>query len=371
MAPLRVMSEPKLPKPRLGLEAFRAYRTQQQPADVRLQSNEWAEPIPVGRYLGDEDLDAVLLNRYPDTTATKLREALAAQFAVAPDQLIFGNGSNEILLNTFLVFGGSGRTVLFFTPTYLMYPRLGQILGMTVAAERVGLPYRLDAVRVRAAMAEHRPHLVCICRPNNPSGNVVDEAVVLAAAEADPETLVLVDEAYAEFAGVTVLPHLATHPNIVVAKTFSKVRAAAGLRVGVLIAHPKVVEIFDAVRLPYNVSTVTQTVAARIATDRGVIAERVALVARERAKVEAGLRAHDALEVFPSVTNFVLFRHRSRTAADLHAAILQDGVLVRDVSMWPAAESCLRVTIGTPHENDRFLRAVERALAAAAAAADS
>lgn len=360
----------RLPKPRPGLEAFRAYRTQEQSAEVRLQSNEWAEPNPVGRYLTDEDLDAVLLNRYPDTAATRLREALATQFGVGTDQLIFGNGSNEILLNTFLVFGGAGRTVLFFTPTYLMYGRLGQLLGMTVVAERVGLPYRLDAARVRGAMARHKPHLVCLCRPNNPSGSVIDEEVVLAAAETDPEALVLVDEAYAEFAGVTVLPRLATHPNIVVAKTFSKVRAAAGLRVGVLIAHPRVVEIFDVVRLPYNVSTLTQTVAARIAADREVIAERVALVARERAKVEAGLRAHGALEVFPSVTNFVLFRHRTRTAADLHAAILQDGVLVRDVSMWAAAENCLRVTIGTPRENDRFLRGVERALAAAAAASD-
>lgn len=357
--------EPRLPKPRQGLEAFRGYRTQQQAAEVRIQSNEWPEPNPLGRYLSADDLDGILLNRYPDTAATRLRAVLSEQWAVRPDQLIFGNGSNEILLNTFLVFGGAGRTVLYFTPTYLMYARLGQIMGMTLAAERVGLPYELDPKRVRRAMAAHRPHLVTFCRPNNPTGNVLGEDAVLAAAEADPECLVLVDEAYAEFAGVTMLPHLAARPNLVIAKTFSKVRGAAGLRLGVLIAHPKIVEVFDAVRLPYNVSTLTQTVAARIGADRAVVGERVVLITRERAKVEAGLRRHAALEVFPSVTNFVLFRHRERSAADLHAAILERGVLVRDVSMWPAAERCLRATIGTPAENDRLLAAVEAALGAA------
>lgn len=368
MAPLHVMSdEARLPKPREGLGAFRAYRTQQQAADVRIQSNEWPEPTPLSRYL-DADVEAVLLNRYPDAGGRRLRETLAAEWGVAPEQLFFGNGSNEILLNTFLVFGGHGRTVLYFIPTYLMYGRLAQLTGMTIAAERVGLPYDLAAARVREAMRAHRPHLVCFCRPNNPSGNVIGEDAVLAAAEGDPDALVLVDEAYAEFAGITMLPRLASHPNIVIAKTFSKVRAAAGLRVGVLIAHPGVIEIFDAVRLPYNVNAVTQAVAARIASDRAAIAERVALVARQRAKVEAGLRAHRELEVFPSRTNFVTFRHRSRKAPDLHAALLESGVLVRDVSAWPGADECLRATIGTPEENERFLRAMERALAAATAA---
>jgi histidinol-phosphate aminotransferase len=356
------VSEPRLPRPREGLTAFRSYRTQQQPAEVRLQSNEWPEPNPVGRFLRSDDLDEILLNRYPDTAAARLRTLLAEEWSVAPDQLLFGNGSNEILLTTFLVFGGHGRTVLFFTPTYLMYARLGQILGMNVVAERVGLPYELDAARARRAVETHRPQLICFCRPNNPTGNVMGEEVVLAAAQAAPEALVLVDEAYAEFAGVTMLPHLASRPNIVIAKTFSKVRGAAGLRMGALIAHPQVLEIFDAVRLPYNVSTLTQAVAARIAADRGIVAERVALIARERGKVEAGLRRHRELEVFPSRTNFVLFRQPGRQAADLHAAILARGVLVRDVSMWPGADDCLRATIGTRAENDRLLAAVAEAI---------
>lgn len=353
----------RLPTPRQELGAFRAYRTQQQPAEVRLQSNEWAEPNPVSRYLSVAELEAILLNRYPDSSAGKLRTILAQQWAVAPEQLLFGNGSNEILLQTFLVFGGTGRTVLFFTPTYTMYQRLAQITGMTIADERVGLPYEVDPARVRAAVATDRPHLICFCRPNNPSGNLIPEESVLAAAESAPESLVLLDEAYAEFAGTSLLPRLPSHPNLVIAKTFSKVRAAAGLRVGVLIAHPGVIEIFEAARLPYNVSTVTQAVAAKVAAVAPV-PERVALITREREKVARGLARLPGIEAFPSVTNFILFRHRQRRAADLHAAILEHGVLVRDVSMWPGADNCLRATIGTPVENDRFLSAIDSAVRA-------
>ena len=350
----------RLPKPRPDLGAFRAYRTQQQPAEVRLQANEWAEPNPVSRYLTASELETILLNRYPDSGAGTLRTVLAEQWDVAPEQLIFGNGSNEILLQTFLVFGGAGRTVLFFTPTYTMYQRFGQITGMRVADERIGLPYEVDPARVEAAIARHRPHLICLCRPNNPTGNVIPEESVIAAAEAAPESLVLLDEAYAEFAGTSMLRRIRTHPNIVIAKTFSKVRAAAGLRVGVLIADPAVVEIFDAVRLPYNVSTLTQAVASKVAAVTPV-PERVALMTREREKVLRGLASLPQIEVFPSVTNFVLFRHRERKAADLHAAILEHGVLIRDVSMWPGAENCLRATIGTAPENDRLLSAVTAA----------
>jgi histidinol-phosphate aminotransferase len=353
----------RLPKPRPEIGAFRAYRTQQQPADVRLQANEWPEPNSVSQYLSASELESILLNRYPDSGAGRLRTILAEQWDVSPDQLIFGNGSNEILLQTFLVFGGDGRTVLLFTPTYTMYQRFGEITGMTIAEERVGLPYDVDPARVRAAIAKHRPHLICLCRPNNPTGNVMPEASVLAAAEAAPESLVLLDEAYAEFAGTTMLPALRTHPNLVIAKTFSKVRAAAGLRVGVLIAHPRMIEIFDAVRLPYNLSTLTQAVAAKIAA-AAPVPQRVALMTREREKVMRGLAKLRGIEAFPSVTNFILFRHRERTPAELHAAILEHGVLIRDVSMWPGAENCVRVTIGTPSENDRFLSAIERAIAA-------
>jgi len=187
----------RLPAPRADLASFQAYRTQQLAADVRVHANEWAEPNPVSAYLDPGDLDEILLNRYPTAQASAaLRETLARRFVVDPGQLIFGNGSNEVLLNTFLVFGGHGRRTLLFQPTYSMHGRLTQIAGGTVAEEHIGLPYDLSAARALAAIDRVRPQIVCFTTPNNPTGNLIDQAVILAAAERDPDMLVLVDEAY-------------------------------------------------------------------------------------------------------------------------------------------------------------------------------
>jgi histidinol-phosphate aminotransferase len=355
----------RLPRPRADLDAFQAYRTQQMAAEVRVNANEWAEPNPASDHLTAAELDAILLNRYPTAVASaQLRETLATRFRVMPDQLIFGNGSNEVLLNTFLVFGGHGRTTLLFQPTYSMHGRLTQIAGGTVADEQIGLPYELTERRAVAALDRVRPHVVCFTSPNNPTGNLIDESVILAAAARYPETLVLVDEAYSDFAGNTIVPAIAAHPNIVVTKTFSKVRAAAGLRLGVLIVDRGVAELFRAVQLPYNVSPLTTVVGGRIAQREGDERRRIAQCATERDRVYAALRRAAGVEAFPSVTNFILFRLADRTPAEVHAKFLQHSVLLRDVSDWPGCAGCLRVSIGTPAENDRVIAAIDAVFAA-------
>jgi histidinol-phosphate aminotransferase len=156
-------------------------------------------------------------------------------------------------------------------------------------------------------------------------------------------------------------------PNLVISKTFSKVLAAAGLRVGVLIVHPDLMGYFTAAALPYNVSTLTLAVAARIARDEESIAHRLELAKRERARVLEALRRVPAIEVFPSVTNFILFRLKNEKPADVHARFLEQSVLIRDISIWPGCDGCLRASIGTPAENDRFMAALDTVFAAPAA----
>ena len=346
----------ELPRPREWLAGAKPYRTQSQAAEVRLQSNESAEPTALGRYLSAADLEKTTLNRYPDIAAGRLRAILAEEWAVAPDQVIVGNGSNEVLLYTFLVFGGPDRTLLVFTPTYTMYARLGRMTGMRVHEERVGVPYALTAAMVRAAIDRVRPDLVCFSSPNNPTGDLVDDDAIGAALAS--RALVLVDEAYADFADHTLLPLIAGHPNLVITRTFSKARASAGLRLGALVADRRIAETYDAARLPYNVGGLTQLVAERVAADHAGLAERVACVREERTRVADALRALPHIEAFPSRANFVLFRHRAMPAAAVHASLLARGVLVRDVSSWTDAGESLRVTIGTPAENDRFLGAL-------------
>lgn len=352
----------ELPRPREWIADAKPYRTESQPAEVRLQSNEWAEPTPLGRYLVPSDLEDTLVNRYPDIAATELRTLLAQRWAVTPEQIIFGNGSNEVLLYTFLIFGGADRTLLVFTPTYTMYARLGRLTGMRVHEEGVGLPYVLDAERVRDAVARVHPDVVCFSSPNNPTGDLVDDGTVMAAAD-EPRTLVLVDEAYAEFSGHSFLPRIVDRPNVVIARTFSKAQAAAGLRLGALIADRRIAAMYEAARLPYNVGTLTQLVARRILADDAGLADRVRSIADERSRVERALQSLPPIEVFPSVANFVLFRHRTMAATALHAALLGRGVLVRDVSSWPDAGESLRATIGSRAENERLLDALRSAIA--------
>jgi histidinol-phosphate aminotransferase len=362
------VSDDVLPEPRGDLSGFAPYRTQQMDAEVRLQANEWADPNPAARYLNAAELEAVLLNRYPGATAD-LRGALATRYGVQPDQIVLGNGSNEVLLYSFLLFGGAGRSTLLFQPTYSMHARLTQTAGGRPIDEMIGLPYELSAERAVAAVRRHRPEVVVLCSPNNPTGTLIDEDVVLAVARAAARSLVLVDEAYADFADFSVVPRIAQHPNVVVVRTFSKARAAAGLRLGLLIAHPKVAAMYRAVQLPYNVNAITYAVGAKIAKDEASVRTRVVRNSGERERVYAALLGVAAIETFASRTNFILFRLRQGTTEEVHARFLRRSVLVRDLSTWPGCDGCLRVTIGTPAENDRFIAALPAVFGAAVGAA--
>ena len=266
------------------------------------------------------------------------------------------------------MFGGHGRKTLLFHPTYSMHGRLSVIAGGTVVEEMVGLPYEVTKDRALGAMARARPEIVVFTTPNNPTGNTIDDDVILSVAERYPETLVLVDEAYSDFAGTSLVGRRAEFPNMIISKTFSKVLAAAGLRVGVLIVQPQLMGFFQAAALPYNVSTLTLAVAARVARDEASVKHRLALAATERARVYAALQKVRSIEVFPSVTNFILFRLREGKPAEVHARILAESVLIRDISIWPGCEGCLRASIGTPEENDRFIAALDKVFAATAAA---
>src|SRR2546430_6583909 len=196
------VSPRRAPRPRPEMAELQPYRTQQHRAEVRIQANEWPEPNPASRYVAADDLDRLLLNRYPGR-GDELRKVLAERWRVRPEELILGNGSNEVLLGVFLVFGGHGRKTLLYQPTYSMHARLTIIAGGAAIDEMIGLPYDLRKEHALAAMDRTRPEVVVFTTPNNPTGNTIDHEVILAVAERYPETLVLVDEAYADFAGTT------------------------------------------------------------------------------------------------------------------------------------------------------------------------
>ena len=355
---------------RPDLRGRTAYGAPQLDVPVRLNTNENSYDVPA------EVVDAVVagvaevagsLNRYPDREFTALREDLATYLSatsgvpVAPDQVWAGNGSNEVLLHLLQAFGGQGRTALGFTPAYSMHPIITRTVGTTwvdgLRGVQGGGVFDLDPEGVAAQVAEHRPHLVFLCSPNNPTGTSLGLDVVRAAYEAAPDAVVVVDEAYAEFARPgtpSALTLLEGRERLVVTRTMSKAFALAGGRLGYLAATPELSDALRLVRMPYHLSAPTQAVARAALAHAGALLATVEVIKGQRDRIVAELAAM-GLEPVPSDANFVLFGGLE----DEHAtwqALLDEGILVRDVGL----AHYLRVTAGTPAETDAFLAAMGR-----------
>ena len=327
---------------------------------AQLHSNE--NPFPPSEALISDVARAVAeatrgLNRYPDRDFLDLRRDLAdylgRESGVTPDVLCMwaANGSNEIMHHLFTAFGGPGRTAVSFAPTYSMYPEYARDTFTRFVTEPRAEDFTVDAARVVRAIDVHQPSLLLLASPNNPTGTPLPLEVVAAACAATPG-IVVVDEAYVEFrrSGTpSALTLLGDHPNLVVSRTMSKAFALAGARLGYLAcADPRTVDALRVVRLPYHLSAVTQAVARTALAHSDELLAQVGLLRRERDALAIWLRSQD-LEVAESDANFLLFGR----FADRHAvwqALLDRGVLIRETgpSDW------LRVSIGTPQENELF-----------------
>ncbi len=351
------------------------YGAPQLDVPVRLNTNENPYPLPealVARIAERVTEAARHLNRYPDRDAVELRTGLAdylsrtAGHSVDHRQVWAANGSNEVLQQLLQAFGGPGRTALGFEPSYSMHALLARGTGTGWLSGPRNGDFTIDTEAAVRAIAEHRPDVVFVCSPNNPTGTAVSEETVLAlhdaAQAARPEhgALVVVDEAYGEFSHrPSLLPLIEGRPRLVLSRTMSKAFGAAGLRLGYLAAAPAVVDAVQLVRLPYHLSAVTQATALAALEHTDTLLGYVAQLKAERDRLVSELRALGC-EVTDSDANFVQFG-RFDGAAGSHAvweALLARGVLVRDNGV----PGRLRVTAGTPEENDAFLDAVRAVL---------
>jgi histidinol-phosphate aminotransferase len=270
-----------------------------------------------------------------------------------------GTGSNEVLLDACLAYGGPGRTALVFEPTYRMHHRQARAAGTTVVVEKRDDDFRIDVDAALKAIDRHRPHIVFVCSPNNPTGTLtpLDDVRRIAAAS---DGLVILDEAYYEFSGVTLAGELSDYPNVIVVRTLSKAFRLAGARLGYGLAHPDTLEPLLKVRMPYGQSSLAQAAATVAVRRRDEILSVVPELIAERERITQELARIGAMEVFPSAANFVLFRHPA--AGAFLRGLTERGILVRDFTGLDGCEDCLRVTVGTPAENDEFLEAVARLL---------
>lgn len=352
------------------LRGLTPYGAPQLEVPVRLNVNENAYRVPEAVALDIVQEVARALpeaNRYPDREFDALRASFAAYLGhgVAPEQIWAGNGSNEVLQHVLQAFGGPGRSLLSFTPTYSMYPLLARGVGM----EWIGVPrgegFTITPEAVRAAIEEHDPDVVFLCAPNNPTGTAIPLETVRAAAEA-ARGIVLVDEAYAEFAhdrSQTALSLLDEHPRLLVSRTMSKAFAFAGIRVGYLAAHSAVVDALRLVRLPYHLSAITQAAAVAALRHADEMLSRVDALRAQRDRIVDEL-ADLGYDPYPSDANFVLVGGVADPRATFEA-LLARGILVRDVGL----PGTLRITAGTEAETTALLEAMA-ALSGAGSAAE-
>jgi histidinol-phosphate aminotransferase len=299
------------------------------------------------------------LERYPDPAARRLRAAVARRLGVAGDQLVFGNGSDELIAMLCAAFAAPPARVLYPVPSFVYYRLAAVARGVEPIEVPLDARFELPEADVLRAVAERRPSVVFLALPNNPTGTLwrMDFALELAARH--PDVVVVSDEAYVAFSGATHLPALAAHGNLVVMRTLSKA-GMAGLRVGYTISSPAIAAVLEKVRGPYNLSALDQAAAELLVDEAAAWCEdRAREVVAERGRLAAGLAAA-GLEVLPSAANFVLVRCPDEAAAGaLWQRLAAAGISVR--SFGPGAgplARCLRITVGTPAENDTLLAAL-------------
>jgi histidinol-phosphate aminotransferase len=344
-------------RPRPGLRDVEPYEAPQLEVKARLNTNECPYPLPPA--FGDDLARAVRglsLNRYPEREAEELRSRLAELNGHMLDGTWVANGSNEILMQLLQAYGGPGRRVVLFEPTYGMHSRLAWVTNSELVQVSLDEPWRIGTQDVKEVFAQ-RADVVFVCSPNNPTGNTQSVEVVRDLAE-EGSALVVVDEAYIEFGGESAAPLLVDHANVVVVRTFSKAFALAGARLGYCLAASAVVQDLRRVRLPYHLSALTQAAGLVALDHRDEALEILAAVRAERDRILEALPTL-GVEAFASESNFVLFRP-PKPARQVWQALLDRSVLVRDFTT--LVPECLRVTAGTPEEVDRFLSALEEAL---------
>lgn len=344
------------------LRALSGYHSPQVDVSVRLNTNEapFAPPPAFSSSLA-ERLSAVEWNRYPDRAASALRSRLAAIHCVPTEWVMVANGSNEVLQSILLAFGGHGRRAVVFEPGYQMHAQIARNTGTRVETIERNDEMLIDLDAARASLSAGDPAVVFVTSPNNPTGRSEPRDTVRALIEHAGEHLIVIDEAYVQFADSDLLDLLSADAPVIVTRTFSKTWGMAGLRLGYAIASAELISALELVTLPYHLDSAKQ-IAGELALD--FVAEmdaRVEETVAERERLRVRL-IELGVEVGPSDANFLLIGTGSRSAGQVWEGLVERGVLVRDCSGWPGLAGRLRVTVGSPPENDAFLTALEEVL---------
>lgn len=339
------------------LRALEGYHSPQVDVEIRLNTNESPFPPPDAfRDALAAEISRIDWHRYPDRAATDLREAIGQFHGVSSDMVFAANGSNEVLQSILLAYAGAGRTVATFEPTYQMHAQIARVVGARVVEGERDADFRLDPAELRRVVDEHDPDVTFLTSPNNPTGLVEPAERITELVEVS-NGLVVADEAYAQFADWSALALVDESRPLVVTRTFSKTWSMAGVRLGYAIGPTWFVREMEKVVLPYHLDAAKQAAGRLAVRYVDEMNERVATIVAERERLSAAMSGM-SVAVTPSGANFILFRPIGTPGRVVWQGLLDRGVLVRDCSGWPRLTDCLRVTVGTPAENDRFLTAL-------------
>jgi histidinol-phosphate aminotransferase len=353
---------------RPDVRALSAYHVQDAAGCIKLDAmeNPYQLPEPLRAELGRRLAD-VAMNRYPTPSYTALKAMICAKLGVpAGYDVVLGNGSDELISMLSVACAQAGACVLAPVPTFVMYAMSARFAGLDFVGVDLRPDFSLDREAMLAAIARHRPAVTYLAYPNNPTGNLFDEAAIVDILRAVGDSgIVVVDEAYQPFADASFMPRLAEFGNLVVMRTVSKL-GLAGIRLGYMSASAALLNEIEKVRPPYNINVLTQAAAEFVLAHSEVLDAQAALLRDERSRLRGLLAALPGVEVFPSAANFLLLRisRPGLDAGQVHARLLEQKVLVKNVGkMHALLHNCLRVTVSTPEENKLFLDALQAALA--------
>lgn len=300
------------------------------------------------------------MNRYPDPSADALKTQLRETMGIpAGMDVMLGNGSDELIQIIAMAVAKPDAVLLSIEPSFVMYQMIATFTGMRYVGVPLTPNFELDTPRVLDAITQHQPAVIFLAYPNNPTGNLFDAEDISRIIEAAPG-LVVVDEAYHAFADSSFMPKLAQYPNLLVMRTLSKL-GLAGLRLGFMAGSPAWLGQLEKLRLPYNINVLTQLVAQKILAQAEVLTQQTEQIKQQRFILKQRLETMQGVEVFPSDANFILIRV---AAADkVFEGIKQRGILIKNLSRGhEMLKNCLRITVGTPEENERLVQALQESL---------
>ncbi|HEX2925359.1 MAG TPA: histidinol-phosphate transaminase [Ruminiclostridium sp.] len=338
---------------RSEIRSFIPYNANQQPYKIKLDANEspFGMPLSVRKKLAEFITNDPQLNLYPDTDSTRLREAISEHWGADKEGIIVGTGSDQLIQVIANVFLEKGDKVLYPVPSFGMYKDSCVIAGGKAVSYLLDQKdnYSYSGETIIKAYETEKPKIIYICSPNNPTGNLMPEEEILKVVKACTKSIVVVDEAYAEFSGTSVIPYVEQYENLLVLKTFSKAYGLAGVRCGYSISSVRLANVVNLVRPPYNISSLSQYTAELVLSEKEDIQKNIQYIVKEREWVAAKLTEIDGITVYSSAANFILLKVEN--CREVYNKLCEKGIFVRAFGSSPMLADCLRISIGTHEQN--------------------